>query len=153
MEYGIFHIYMVLPSPVRVFKIKILVLTELSPIMIIEVSADDFFQSQMSSSLIHFVLLLRTSFEQKDTGRAIMAASSYRPQSYHRAIDTKRSQVSLHIRMWGGQHQQAGASIETFKQLNMKIFCGVFSTLIQSILFFRTISDLLKTIFQLIPDN
>ena len=34
---------MVLPSPVRVFKIKILVLTELSPIMIIDVSADDFF--------------------------------------------------------------------------------------------------------------
>ena len=33
---------MVLPSPVRVFKIKILVLTELSPIMIIEVSTDDF---------------------------------------------------------------------------------------------------------------
>ena len=55
MEYGIFHIYMVLPSPVRVFKIKILVLTELSPIMIIDVSADDFFQSHVNSSLIHFV--------------------------------------------------------------------------------------------------
>ena len=38
---------MVLPSPVRVFKIKILVLTELSPIMIIDVSADDFYQNEL----------------------------------------------------------------------------------------------------------